>query len=164
MTVKGYVDAAYGVRTMSGKSHTGCVIVVGDAGPVYVKSAKQKIVTKASTEAELVGLSDAAGQVLHTRNCVGAQGYDTGPAILYQDNLSCMALIKRGGPCSERSRHINIRHFWLKERVDGQEVIVEHLRTDKMFANALSSELSLVVSRTSKRLSVAGVARIFTSC
>ncbi len=46
----------------SGKSHTGCVIVLGDAGVVDARSAMQKIVTKISTEAELVGLSDSAAQ------------------------------------------------------------------------------------------------------
>jgi hypothetical protein len=47
-----------------------------------------------------------------------------------------MALMKRGGPSSERSRHISIRHFWLKERVDGkEEVIIQHLGTEQMFAN-----------------------------
>jgi len=138
MTVKGYIDAAYGVHSGSGKSHTGCAIVLGETGAIFVKSAKQKIVTKSSTEAELVGLSDTASQAIHLRNFVLCQGYDTGPAIIYQDNLSCMALMKRGGPGSERSRHINIRHFWLKEKVDGGEVIVEHLSTERMFANSLT--------------------------
>ena len=137
-TVKGYIDAAYGVHTASGKSHTGCAIVIGEAGPVYVKSVKQKIVTKSSTEAELVGLSDQGGQVLHTRNFVDAQGYATGPAILYQDNLGTMSLVRKGGPCSERSRHINIRHFWLKEKIDGVEAVMEHLGTTKMFSNMLT--------------------------
>ena len=90
------------------------------AGPIYVKSSMQKIVTKSSTEAELVALSDTASQAIHLRNFVIAQGYDFGPAIIYQDNLSCMALMKKGGPCSDRSRHVNIRHFWPKERVDGR--------------------------------------------
>ena len=58
--------------------------------------------------------------------------------MIYQDNLSCMALMKRGGPTSERSRHIEIRHFWLKEKVDGKEVTIEHLGTEKMFANVLT--------------------------
>ena len=57
MTVRAYIDAA---RQDSGKSHTGCVIVLGKAGPLFSKSAKQKIVTKSSAEAELVGLSDTA--------------------------------------------------------------------------------------------------------
>ena len=38
----------------------------------------------------------------------------------------------------QQSRHINIRHFWLKEKVGQKEVIIEHLRTDEMFANILT--------------------------
>jgi hypothetical protein len=70
---------AYGVHSESGKSHTGCAIVLGDAGPLFAKSGKQRIVTKSSTEAELVGLSDTASQAIHLRNFVGAQGYDRAP-------------------------------------------------------------------------------------
>jgi hypothetical protein len=138
MIVKVYIDAAYGVHQDSGKSHTGCAIVLGEAGPLYAKSGKQKIVTKSSTEAELVGLSDSASQAIHLRNFVTSQGYDVGPAIIYQDNLSTMALMKRGGPGSERSRHINIRQFWVSEKVDDGEVLIEHLGTADMFANVLT--------------------------
>ena len=139
MTVRGFIDAAYGVHSESGKSHTGCAIMLGDSGgALFAKSAKQKIVTKSSTEAELVGLSDTASQAIHLRNFVIAQGYETGPAIIYQDNLSAMALMKRGGPGSERSRHISIRHFWVKEKVDQKEVVIMHMGTDKMVANALT--------------------------
>ena len=91
-----------------------------------------------STEAELVGLSDTATQAIHLRNFVQAQGYDIGPVIIYQDNMSCMALMKRGGPGSGRSRHINIRYFWLCEKVTDGEVVIEHLSTTGMFANALT--------------------------
>ena len=138
MVVRAYIDAAYGVHQDTGKSHTGCAIVLGEAGPLFSKSGKQKIVTKSSTEAELVGLSDTASQAIHLRNFVIAQGYETGPAIIYQDNTSCMALVKRGGPGSERSRHINIRHFWLTEKVAQEEVIIQHLGTEHMFANILT--------------------------
>ena len=97
----------------SGKSHTGCAIVLGDAGVITARSSKQKIVTKSNTEAELVGLSDSLPQAIHLRNFVIGQGYSIGPVVVYQDNLSCMALMKRGGPGSERSRRINIRHFFV---------------------------------------------------
>jgi hypothetical protein len=138
ITVRAYIDASYGVHQGSGKSHTGCAIVLGDAGVLAARSAKQKIVTKSSTEAELVGLSDSAAQAIHLRNFVIEQGYSVGPVIVYQDNLSCMALMKRGGPGSERSRHINIRHFWLAEKVAAGDVVIEHLSTDLMYANALT--------------------------
>jgi hypothetical protein len=73
MTVTAYIDVAYDVHSESGKSHTRCAIVLGDAGPLFAKSDKQHTVTKSSTEAELVGLSDTASQSIHLRNFVGAQ-------------------------------------------------------------------------------------------
>ena len=79
------------------------VIVLENAGPLFLKSAKRKIVTKSSIEAVLVELSDTASQAIHLINFVIAQGYKIGPALIYQDNMSCMALMKRGGPGSERS-------------------------------------------------------------
>ena len=48
--VEGYVDAAFG-KHVDGKSHTGMIIMIGET-TVAVKSGKQKIVTKDSTEAE----------------------------------------------------------------------------------------------------------------
>ena len=67
MSVNVFIDAAYGVHSDSGKSHTGCAIVLEEGGPLYAKSCKQKVVTKSFTEAELVGLSDTASQAIHTR-------------------------------------------------------------------------------------------------
>jgi hypothetical protein len=139
--VQAYVDAAYGVHTSSGRSHSGCATVVGTSGPSHVKSSKQKIVTKSSTEAELVASSDYASHALWVRNFLRGQGYETGPVVLYQDNMSAMALMKRGGPASERSRHIDIRHFWVKERVDAGEMVVRHLPTALMFANIMTKPL-----------------------
>ena len=138
MGVKTYIDAAYGVHTSSGKSHTGCAVVLGEGGPVYNKSTKQKIVTKSSTEAELIALSDSVSQSIHMRNFLMAQGYAMGPVILYQDNMSCMSIVKKGGPCSERSRHINIRYFWLCSKVDTGEIVIIHLSTELMLANILT--------------------------
>ena len=55
---------------------------------MYVASKGQKIVTKASTEAELVALSDIASQTIHDRGFVFAQGHTVGPVVIYQDNIS----------------------------------------------------------------------------
>ena len=65
--VKAYIDASYGIHSDSGRSHTGCAIVVGEAGPVDAKSAKQANTTKSSAKAELVALSDTASRVCFQR-------------------------------------------------------------------------------------------------
>jgi hypothetical protein len=77
IAVRVYIDAAYGVHT-DGKSRTGSCVVIGDSGAVHCKSGKQQIVTKSSTEAELVALSDSASQGLHTRNFLISQGFQCG--------------------------------------------------------------------------------------
>jgi hypothetical protein len=86
----------------------------------------------------VVGLSDTASTALHLHNFVEAQGYTLKPTALHQDNMSGMAVMKKGGPVSERSRHIHIRYFWLKEQVDLGVVEIKHLGTSKMFANLLT--------------------------
>ena len=54
------------------------------------------------------------------------QGYDQGHVNIYQDDLSCVALVKHSEPGSERSYHITIRHFRVAERVAAGNVIVEN--------------------------------------
>ncbi len=73
--VKWWVDAAFAVhRDMP--SHTGGVMSMG-AGAVYSSSQKQKMNTKSSIEAELVGANGILPQVLWTRYFLKAQGYGT---------------------------------------------------------------------------------------
>ena len=125
-----------------GKAHTGSCVVIGDVGAVHCRSVKQQIVSKSSTEAELIGLSDSANQGLFVRTFLLAQGYSTvGPVTIYQDNMSCMALLRRGKSGSERTRHIAIRYFWVKERVVINEVVIEHKGTKEMYANVLTKPL-----------------------
>ena len=50
-----HFDTAYGVHT-DGKSQTGSYVVIGDVEAVHCKSCKQNIVTKSSTEVELIAI------------------------------------------------------------------------------------------------------------
>ena len=55
--------------------------------PVIVRSVKQRIITKSSTEAELVALSDESGTLLDIKQFLIAQGYEVS-LIISQDNQS----------------------------------------------------------------------------
>jgi hypothetical protein len=134
-----WIDASFAVHEDM-KSHTGAVIGIGK-GPFYAKSCVQRLNTKSSTEAELVGVSDAAGQLLWTRQFLEEQGYELPPATLYQDNMSTIALLNNGRSGSERTRHIAIRYFFLKDRIDSREVRVEYLPTGDMVADILTKPL-----------------------
>ena len=97
--------------------------------------------SKSSTEAELIGISDMLPQVIWTRDFLAEQGYKCWPARLFQDNQSTMALANKGFSTSEKSRHIAIRFYFVKDRIDAGEVVVEYLPTEAMIADVLTKPL-----------------------
>ena len=137
--VTAFIDASHGIHA-DGRGVTGALISLGK-GAIESISSKQKINTKSSTETELVGLSDYASQVIWIRDFMIGQGYQIGPATIYQDNQSTMALIAKGRSTAPKTRHIRLRYFWLKDRVDAGEVIVRYMPTEEMVADVLTKPL-----------------------
>ena len=131
--VRGYYDASYGVHSDM-KSHTGACTTIGK-GAVYVASCKQTIVAKSSTEAEMIAVSDHAGELIAQNEFYIHQCGSNRPAVLYQGNQSTMRLLKNGKSSSDATKHINIRYFWLKDRVDAKDVLVEYMPTRNMPAD-----------------------------
>jgi hypothetical protein len=148
--VYAYVDASYGVHSDM-KSHTGSVISLGK-GIIYGKSSTQKLNTKSSTESELVGLSDSANQIIWVRNFMSEQGYKMKPAIIYQDNKSTIQLINNGRSNSEKTRHVNIRYFFLTDRIKTKEIEIEYKSTKEMLADVLTKPLQGEQFRTLRNL------------
>ena len=97
--------------------------------------------TKSSTEAELVGISDAIGQIIWTRNFLLSQGYNIPPATIFEDNLSTMSLIKNGRSNSERTRHIAIRFFFVSDKINEKEIQIEYISTKNQVADLLTKPL-----------------------
>ena len=141
LSIHAFIDASYGVHSDC-KSHSGFFISIGKfGGPSFAKSSKQKLVTKSSTEAELVALSDSVSQVIWTRDFLIAQGYELGPSRVYQDNKSTITLADKGRSTSERTRHINIRYFFIKDRSESGEIAIEYLPTLEMISDVLTKPL-----------------------
>jgi hypothetical protein len=106
-----WVDASFAVHPDM-KSHTGAALSLG-RGAAYTMSTRQKINTKSSTEAELVGVDDAMPIIIWTRNFLKAQGYEVLENTVYQDNQSAILLEKNGRASSgKRTRHVDIRYFF----------------------------------------------------
>ena len=60
---------------------------------------------------------------------------------VYKDNTSTIALLAPGRPGAERSRYIDIRQFWLHDKVKDKEAVIVHLGTKEMHANVLTKPL-----------------------
>jgi hypothetical protein len=111
-------------------------------GSIYSLSKKQKLNTESSTEAELVGADDILPQMIWTRNFMMAQGWTVRQNLLYQDNQSAM-LLERNGSASRscRTRHIDIRFFFIKDRIQSGEVEIEYCPTDDMIGDFFTKPL-----------------------
>jgi hypothetical protein len=68
-------------------------------------------------------------------------GYDIKPGKLYQDNISTMRLAKNGRSNSDRTKHIKIRYFFVKQYLDSGEFEMVHCPTDIMIADILTKPL-----------------------
>jgi hypothetical protein len=138
--IKWHIDASFAVHPDM-KGHTGGSMTLGK-GAVYGTSTRQKLNSRSSTEAELIGTHDVMPQVLWTRYFLAAQGYDVAENIVYQDNQSAMLLEKNGkGSSSKRTRHIDIRYFFITDRVASKEISIEYCPTGEMVADFFTKPL-----------------------
>ena len=81
-------------------------------------------------------------QIIWTRYFLEAQGYGVNDNIVYQDNKSAILLEKHGRvSSSKRTRHINIRYFFVKDRIESGEVSVEYCPTEHMLADYFTKPL-----------------------
>jgi hypothetical protein len=138
--IQTWVDASYAVhRDM--KSHTGGVVSFG-RGAVMSKSSKQKLNVKSSTEAELVGASDYLPYPIWCKKFLEYQGYVVKENILHQDNESAIRFERNGRKsCGPQSRHVDIRYFWIKDRLGLEEFEVRYCPTEQMLADFFTKPL-----------------------
>eukprot|EP00957_Ditylum_brightwellii_P204572 15339862-Ditylum_brightwellii.AAC.1 len=135
---KWWIDGSF-VTHPNMRGHTGITMSLGK-GSVFSTSVKQKLNTKSSTETELISVDDAMPYVLWTQYFLECQGYNVERAKLYQDNMSAMFLEQNGKWSSgKKTKHINVRFFFIKDRVEKGEVEIEHCGTNNMVANFLRS-------------------------
>ena len=121
--LEGYIDASFGCH-FDGKSHTGLVIKLYGC-TIMCMSSKQKLVTRDSTEAELVGLSDKLMTVIQCADFLREQGVECGVPKVYQDNTSTITLVTKGGG-QYRSKYMRVRQAFVQERCDAGEVEVSY--------------------------------------
>ncbi len=129
-----WMDAAYAVHNNM-KGHTGAGMSFGQ-GMALSYSWKHKIMTKSSTEAELVGVNDSLGYILWARYFMQAQGYEMEALLLYQDNMSAMLLETNGKASSSKcTKHIKVKYFFVKDKINQGNIVVEHCPTEQMWTD-----------------------------
>jgi hypothetical protein len=100
-------------------------------------SAKgQRINTTSSTEAEVVGVHENMPSILWMRYFLEAQGYPLKLTKVHQDNLSGKQLeTNKRASSSKRTRHMNIRYFFVADVQKRQHITIDYCPTDEMIGD-----------------------------
>jgi hypothetical protein len=140
-TLQGFVDADWASDINDRKSTSGFVFTFGGAA-ISWSSKKQSSTALSSSEAEYIAAAHAAKEAVWLRRLLTNLGIDiSSPTTLYIDNQSAIA-IARNPEFHDRTKHIEIRHHFLRQLVDNKEIAPLYLPTGEQIADALTKGLS----------------------
>ncbi|GKD37972.1 retrovirus-related pol polyprotein from transposon TNT 1-94 [Tanacetum coccineum] len=132
------IDTAMALTAYADADHAGCQDIQrstsGSAQFLVDKlvswsSKKQKSTAISTTEAEYIVMSGCCTQILWMRSQLTDYGFAFNKILLYCDNRSAIALCCNNVQHS-RSKHINIRHHFIREQVEKGVVELYFVTTD----------------------------------
>ncbi len=139
----GYSDSDWGGDLDDRKSTSGYLFKFGGA-PISWRSKKQSTVALSTAEAEYIALSSATQEATWLQQLISElQNMSIGPTVLSEDNQAaiCMA---RNTQYHGRTKHIDLRHHFVREKVSEGAIDLKYCPTDCMIADILTKGLPSV--------------------
>jgi hypothetical protein len=134
------VDAAYG-NAADRRSRYGMTLHLHEnSASIATFSKKQKCVTLSSTEAEYVAICESFKQINWCRMFLEEIGLKQDETIVYEDNMSTIHLLSQGND-KGRTKHIDIRYHYIREKIENHEITIQHLPTTDMTSDILTKPL-----------------------
>ncbi|KAJ9679813.1 hypothetical protein PVL29_021660 [Vitis rotundifolia] len=146
LDVVGFCDADFAGCIDDKKSTTGYIFMMA-GGAVSWKSVKQTLTASSTMEAEYVACYEACCHAIWMRNFISALGVVDSisrPLKLFCDNSAAVAFSKNTRSIS-RSKHIDVKFYFVKEKVAESLIDIEHMSTKSMLADPLTKGLPIVV-------------------
>ena len=137
----GYSDSDWAGDKFDRKSTTGyCFMLNGS--PICWSSKKQLTVALSSTEAEYMALTQATKEAIWIRAMLKELGFEqTSPTLIYEDNKGCLDLA-RNPIHHARTKHIDVQHHFVREKIISKEVELASCSTDDMIADVFTKALT----------------------
>ena len=136
VTLEGYSDSDFAGDKETRRSTSAYIFKIGE-GTISWMSKKQDVVATSTTEAEYMALGKATSEALWLKRFLEELGYKLPAVKIYGDNQSSIALAKNP-QFHPRTKHIDVRFHFIRERIEKGEIILKYLRTDEMLADLLT--------------------------
>lgn len=139
----GYADADWASDAEDRKSVSGYVFTVfGNA--VSWSSKKQVTVATSSSEAEYVSLSSAVSEAIWLSGVMADLQLKrpSDPVVIFEDNQGAIGMAKN---CeSKRSKHIDIKHHFIRDHIANGRVAVKYISTENQLADLFTKPVDAV--------------------
>ena len=106
-------------------------------------SKKQNAISLSTAEVEYIATGSFCTQLLWMKQMLKDYGILFDCWTLYCDNTSCINIYKKPVQHS-RTKHISIRHYFIRELVENKTVVLEYAETEKQFADVFTQALDFV--------------------
>ena len=127
---------------IDGWRSTSSVLVFLRSAPISWLSLKQKVVALSTCEAEYVAAATAACQAVWLRRLLGKlTGVEAHPPALMVDNQPAIALAKNP-VLHDRSKHIDVKFHFLRDCIDGGQIVIEFVETGRQLVDVLTKPFS----------------------
>ena len=139
--MKLFVDSDFASKATDRRSVSGAVIMFPGVCVMYLCST-QKSVALFSMEVEYVAMADGMKEAIFLRYLWNFMFpyRDVGCILIHEDNVSAIHLA-RNPTTTPNSKHIDIRHHFIRERVKRGEFKVVRVRSDMQRADFLTRPL-----------------------
>ena len=139
----GFTDADWAGDHETRRSTSGYIFSIGSA-PISWSSKRQPTVALSTCEAEYIGQTQATKEAVWLRQLLSelsSVGESSLPStIIYSDNQGAIALAKNP-QFHGRSKHIDIQHHYVRERVVDGTVELLYIDTARQVADGLTKPL-----------------------
>ena len=141
----GYTDSNWANDKGDRRSVGGYVFFL-HGGAINWRARKQPTVALSSVQAEYIAANEAARDAVHWRSFLSGLGcssalHPPGPTFIHCDSQGAIALSKNPEH-HDRSKHIDIIHHWMREKVAEGVIHLEYLNTKSMIADVLTKPLA----------------------
>ncbi|GJR59162.1 putative ribonuclease H-like domain-containing protein [Tanacetum coccineum] len=134
--LEAFSDSDYGGSNLDRKSTTGGCQFLGQR-LISWQCKKQTIVATSTTEAEYVAAANCCGQVLWVQNQLLDYGFNFMNTKIHIDNKSTICIVKNLVYHS-KTKHIEIRHHFIRDCYEKKLISVEKIHTDLNVADLLT--------------------------
>ncbi|KAG9450314.1 hypothetical protein H6P81_010279 [Aristolochia fimbriata] len=137
----GYSDADWAENVDDRKSTSGGCFYLGN-NLVSWYSKKQNSISLSTAEAEYIAAGSCCAQLIWMRQMLADYGISSGALIVYCDNTSAINISKNPVQHS-RTKHIDIRHHFIRDLVEDGKVVLNHISTDKQLADIFTKSVDV---------------------